>query len=176
MPEGDSPFFPGFKNAPAAIFLGANRYLLGPPPAPFWHFTGGNQPASVVPATELLFTDANRWLRPIPNAPGPSFMPLLAGYEINACMCDEADVSFDDHFSEISLPIFYLGAEGGCGMGVHTNTVTASTEINTHIVSKTPERFNDFGHADLFYADEAAEEVWEPLRQWLLNHNGYYLP
>ena len=59
MPEGDSPFFPGFTNAQAAIFLGANRYLLGnTPPAPFWHFTGGNQLSPDVPATDLLFTEA----------------------------------------------------------------------------------------------------------------------
>ncbi|GEM_PF-449989 len=171
-PDEPSPIFPGLTNAQAAFFIGANMYLLGDTPAPYWHFTGGNQTSPEMPATDLLFTSTGRWLKPLPNVSGVSYMPNLAIYDLNACMCDEEDVSFDDHFSKISLPIFYLGAEGGFGSyGLYTNSITASSDITSHIVSKTPERFNDFGHADLFYADSAPEDVWEPLYQWLREHN-----
>jgi hypothetical protein len=165
----------GLTNIQVTIFLGANTYFPGDSPAPFWHFAGGNQGMPFEIATGLAYTDLNRWVNLA--AALPPYQPQQTGYEVRACLCDEEDVSFDDHLMEISLPIFYLGAGGGFGtLGQHTASLTASAAIETVVVSTQPERYKDFGHADLFVANDAPGLAWEPLRQWLLGHHGGYLP
>ncbi|MDR8392886.1 hypothetical protein NC796_17150 [Aliifodinibius sp. S!AR15-10] len=56
---------------------------------------------------------------------------------------------------------------------INTLSLTASDDITTHTVSLQPEdkRNIDFGHADLFIANNAPDLVWEILRGWLVDHN-----
>ena len=74
------------------------------------------------------------------------------------------DVSYDDHFSEIKLPILYIGAEMAAGQsGVYTSSLTASNDITNYIVP-------GYSHADLWFGYDADDLVWGPLRDWLKNH------
>jgi hypothetical protein len=92
---------------------------------------------------------------------------------MRACGCDEEDVSFDDHFSEITIPIYYFSAEGGeVHNGSYLTTLTTSSDITCYNVDDPDQEDPalDFGHADLWMGYNAARLVWEPLRQWLLKH------
>jgi len=182
QPDQMSPIFPGFYNKDVPIFIGANTYLLGPPQAPYWHFVAGNGATSTTPSTGLEHTDPMRWIEIMRSLAAP-YMPYKTFYDAASCVCDKTEVSIDDYLEQISVPIFYLGAGGGMGTyGIYTTTArTASTDASHHIVSILEHpceenRYLDFGHADLWMADNAPKEVWEPLRQWLLGHHAEYLP
>ncbi len=180
QPAQMSPIFPGFTNSQVPIFLGANIYLLNPPQAPFWHFAAGNGATPATPATELKYTDPVRWAELFRSlAP---YQPYQTTFDAASCVCNETDVSMDDYLNQIAVPIFYLGAGGGLGTyGEYAPSLTASTDVSSYNVSLlehpcAENRYLDFGHADLFMADNAPKEVWEPLRRWLLAHHSEYLP
>ena len=163
--------FPISPNLQTAFFLGTNTFLQPDPNSPTWHFVGSDisQPTDI--AFELAYTDPQRWLKLASDL--PFFMPQVPGYEFDACICGETEVSLDDYLDQISLPIFYLGAAGGFGqLGLYTTELTSSTDISSHVVmlrgADSP--FADFGHADLFMARDAAELAWSPLSDWLLAH------
>lgn len=84
-------------------------------------------------------------------------------------------MNIDDHLSKITLPILYIGAGGGLGAeeGEWTTSQTASDDVTIYEASQQPEarRNIDFGHADLFIANNAPELVWEKLHNWLIEHN-----
>ena len=42
-------------------------------------------------------------------------------------------------------------------------TLLGSTDVSTHIVSLAPVRIADFGHADLFLANQAESLAWQPI-------------
>jgi len=170
-PDGDSPFVPGLTNLQGILFFGSNTYLLQNIPGKFWHFVGGDIADFTDVPSDFLYTQTDRWISLVVGL--PPYQPVRVGLDVSSCLCNEQDVSFDDHLKQITLPIFYLGAAGGTGSsGEYTLTLTSSTDINTHIISKETyeNRFRDFGHGDLFMADEASSLVWEPLAQWLTMH------
>lgn len=169
-PDEESPIIPGLTNFQAALFIGTNTFVLSPPPAPFWHFVGGDFNEFGIP-DGLLYSDPSRWIRLLGSL--PPYMPELAVFEVAASGCDEEDVSIDDHLAEISVPILYLGAGGGFGtVGDFTSSLTASHDVTNHTVSVQPDeqRIIDYGHADLFLGDDANGLVWEVLRHWLVRH------
>ena len=173
VPNDPSPIIPGLTNFQAALFVGAIPGAT--PPAPFWHFIGGDLNEFNIPVG-LLYTDPPRWFHLLTTL--VPYMPQRTMYEFRACQCDEEDVSIDDYLDQISVPILYLGAGGGFGtFGDYTSSLTASTDITNYTVSLQAEenRIIDFGHADTFMANDAADLVWEVLRQWLVDHNSYSL-
>jgi hypothetical protein len=69
--------------------------------------------------------------------------------------------------------VLYIGAGGGFGeYGVYTTTLLGSTDVTSLIVSKVPatQRLIDYGHADLFLANDAEELVWAPMLEWIQAH------
>ena len=95
----------------------------------------------------------------------PHFMPNLLWQEIDAVNCSSMDVTFDDYLDLITLPILYIGAEAGPGSeaGFYTGDLTASTDITNHLV-------NSIGHVDTVIGNDADQNVWSLLRNWLKNH------
>lgn len=78
---------------------------------------------------------------------------------------------FADHLSDIKIPIFYIGAAGGIGeYGQYTVDQIGSNDKTTKMVSipGLPGEIN-YGHIDLIFARDAAEEVWLPIVQWIKN-------
>jgi hypothetical protein len=158
---------PGLTNYQAALLVGIAPQ--NPPPAPFWHFLGGELNASFVP-TNVRYSDPLRFINLMSSL--PPYQPNRTAYDARACACDEEDVSFDDHLNEIKLPILYIGAEGAFGeLGYYTSQLTAGTDkTNINIKEEGVHRAMNYGHADLFLAYDAPAKVWEPLRGWLEGH------
>ena len=170
-PDGTSPVNPSFTNAQFTLFIGANTYLTQNIPGRFWHFLGGNisQPTEI--ASEFIYSKQVRWNTLLAGL--PPYESVRVAYDATTCICNEEEVTFDDYLDQISLPIFYLGAAGGTAAGgEYTMSLTNSNDISTHIVSMEnhENRFRDFGHGDLFLADDASTIAWDPLAQWLLSH------
>lgn len=126
------------------------------------HFLGGNLFA-------LNYSDSMRLPRLALNiAP---YQPQLTFYETNACGCPDMDVSFDDYLEQVKLPILFISSEGGFKGDDYTATLTQTTDYERLHVNDpaVPTEYN-FGHADLWLAYSAPDWVWEPMRQWLLEH------
>ncbi len=169
-PDDPSPV-PGFNNYQFVLFLGTSTFAQGNAPAPFWHFVGGEFEGTSPIPQGLLYTKPSRWIELLRGL--PPYQPQLGGKELSACLCNEEEVTIDDHLSEIKLPILYLGVAGGFGQqGLFTSSLTRSRDVTDYIVNLQPEELRaiDFGHGDLFMADDAAELAWETLRQWLVEH------
>ena len=134
------------------------------PDAPFWHYFGGTMEDG------FLYSDPARFIRLGMNL--NPHMPLQHLYEVAACGCDQEEVSIDDHLEEITLPILYLGAEGGVGSyGKYSTRLTSSDDITHHIVHvEGVERAVDYGHADIWMGYDADELVWKELLRWLADH------
>lgn len=164
-PDTPSPLppFEGLTNYQAALaaamFPGGGR--------PYWHFLAGEVESGL--PVGLQFTDPARWIGLLVSL--PPYIPFRPGYEIGLAGCENEDTAIDDHLTKISVPILYLGAGGGFGTeGNYTANLTNSDDITTHTVSLNNNPVFDFGHADLFLADNAPNLVWEELRRWLVDH------
>lgn len=168
-PDDPSPVFQGLTNRQAALFAGTNTFLLGPPLAPFWHFVGGQFDDSGLPA-DLLYTDPSRWINLLGSL--PPYMPEQARLDLRASLCNEDEVSIDDHLVEIRNPILYIGAGGGFGtIGDFTSTLTKSRDITQFTVSLQSDEMRsiDFGHGELFLGKDAKNLVWKRLYKWLVD-------
>jgi hypothetical protein len=163
-PDDPSPVpdFAGLTNFQVMLFMGTMSYQAGNNFAPYWHFFGGDM-------TDFYYSDVDRFLRlAISMAP---FMPWQLSYDYGVCVCNEEDVSFDDHLDDITIPVFYLGAGGAMGsLGEYTTSLTSSTDITKHVVNVNEDRSIDFGHADLFLGRNADELWWGLLYSWLSKH------
>lgn len=177
-PNGSSilngpPFNLGdYTNREAGLLVGEATFALlgGLEPAPFYHFTGGvfgptGKPAGLLYSNELdLFT--------FEQAASP-FQPNRELADADASTCEATNVTFDDHLADITVPVFYIGAGGGFGeFGIYTTTLLGSTDVTSLVIHKTPpeQRLFDYGHADLFVANDAETLVWQPMLDWLTAH------
>ena len=78
---------------------------------------------------------------------------------------------YDDYLAEVKVPVLYVGAEGGFGhSGEYSTTLLGSTDVTTLNVSLLPDPSLDFGHSDLFWADNAQTVAWEPIYNWVRSH------
>ncbi len=164
-PEGDSPFAPGLSNYQFALAAAS-----GPQPnGPDWHFLGGQFNGQI--PTGLTYTEEERWFKLLLSlAP---YMPTYITAEGFKRVCPENRENTIAELGKIKVPVLYLGAQGGYGSdGVFSAMLTGSSDVSVEIVTKLPNgpRILDYGHADLFMANDAAEVAWKPLRDWLVNH------
>ena len=98
--------------------------------------------------------------------------PFIADY--CKVMADIEDVPFDDYLSAIQVPIFTVGAAGGFGFFMdYGSGLIGSPDIVHHIVQlKSPEEaLFDFGHIDIFLANNAQSQVWQPILDWINQHS-----
>ncbi|MFL6260508.1 MAG: hypothetical protein ACJ76Y_12410 [Thermoanaerobaculia bacterium] len=169
-PNGPSAVVPGFNNRQAGLFVGEATFALlgGLEPVPFYHFTGGTFDAQGIPSGLLYSNEGDLFHFEIGASP---FQPNRELADADNATCGQVDVAFDDHLSEITVPVLYVGAGGGFGeSGVYTTSLLGSTDVSTHIVSLAPVRIADFGHADLFLANQAESLVWQPILDWVRAH------
>jgi len=156
-PGESSPFVPGLTNHQAAVFIGIPGFVTG----------------SVAPLPALDFTDEQVWIDMLVAT--PVFDPLQAVYDMYAVRCDDdvmAPVSFDDHLSKVSLPIFYVGKNAAHGL--YAATLTASTDVTQMLVN--PPGYPNLAHGDLFVAPVARDIVWFPILRWMIDHKGNAAP
>lgn len=84
-----------------------------------------------------------------------------------------ADSNPVEDLKRITVPVSYAGAEGGFGsfgsFGLYSTKLPGSWDVSSRSVSFET-RPLDFGHADLFLADEAPAEVWPVIGNGLAAH------
>ena len=55
-------------------------------------------------------------------------------------------------------------------LGDFSSSLTSSTDVTHYTASVTDNRAIDFGHGDIFIANDASELVWEKMYDWLVIH------
>lgn len=165
-PNGDSPIFPGFTNLEAALFFGAGQ-VFGEDAT--FHYLAGVLESGFPVALQLVTNE--QWFDFLENA--VPYEPLLFEADYSALLSDAVDVPFDDHFSEIEVPIFNVAAAGGIGqLSVYGTTLVGSSDV-THLIANisAPSILEEFGHIDIFIANNAEMLVWEPVLNWIEGHS-----
>src|SRR6516164_2483846 len=175
-PNGPSPIFgPPYTNLGASLTVGAATYQIEPPnfAAEFYHFVGGTFPGGNIWGIPdgLVYTSIPDWNNL--EASASSFEAVRMEYDTYTISCGETRTPFDNHLNDITVPVLYVGAGGGFGSnGLYTLTLLGSQDVSSLIVSFYPpeQAAFDFGHADLFNAQNADDLVWSPIYQWLSRH------
>jgi hypothetical protein len=174
LPDDASPLNPALTNYQVGLLAGAATYVLqgGKEPTPFYHLTGGVFDANGVPV-DLAYTEPRRLLDLEQRAAPFQPVQLFADAEASTCDDPRVDVGFDDHLGDITVPVLYVGADGGFGdYGVYTTRLLGSSDVSALLVDLLPpeERYAEIGHADIFLGERAEELFWEPILGWLKAH------
>jgi hypothetical protein len=164
-PNDESPVFPGFTNLQAALFIGAGpifgsthvHYLAG-----VWEddFPAGFQ-----------FLTNEQWFDFMEAA--PLYEPALFINDYSVLMTEIKDSPFDDHFAEINVPILNFAGAGGMGrLTEYGISRIGSADVTHHIVQLYPtdEALFDFGHIDIFIANNAPDVAWPAILEWINAH------
>ncbi|RJR29599.1 MAG: hypothetical protein C4574_03365 [Candidatus Latescibacterota bacterium] len=171
-PDGASPFVPGFTNLQVALAFGGATFLFDPL-LPHWHYVAATFGEDGIP-DGLQYMTVDNWL---------DFTLLASPYEparfigeYSAITCEETDLPFDDNLGLVDIPIMYVGAAGGVGAaGLHTTTLLGSTDVTSLIVELYPPdaKVLDFGHIDIFAAENAQALCWTPVLDWIAAHSAH---
>ncbi len=165
-PAGASPIFPGLTNESAALVMGAVPF--GYAYAWDYHLCAGIFDATGMP-TGLQYTNVSRFFDWLPGA--SPYEPLQIEADGDAVGCERSDVPWDDHLGDIKAPILYIEAAGGAGgdTGRQTLAFLGQAPVTQLIIQLHPddERGLDFGHVDLWNADNAPTLVWKPILSWM---------
>jgi hypothetical protein len=163
-----------YTNLQASLVLGAAVYQFGPNSTPYFHFVGGYFPHGINDTPNgLAYSNIGQWNGFVIGSSYYEPYRLLA--ETDGITCGDANLPFDKHLKDIAVPIHYVGAGGGFGSyGLYTLSLLGSTDVSNHIVSLFPpeKAALDFGHVDLFYADNAPKLAWNDILAWLKGHEG----
>jgi pimeloyl-ACP methyl ester carboxylesterase len=172
-PSGASPVpgMTGLNNKQAALLVGTATHLLFAPypPVPFYHLEAGTFDANGLPSG-LQFTP-EPYLYDVYQSAAP-FQSATEQFETDGVICGDS-LPYDDNLASVNVPVYYVGAGGGFGeFGLDTLSRLGSTDVSSNVVRLYgPEgRAVDFGHSDLFLADNAKELVWKPLYDWVASH------
>ncbi len=176
-PDGDSPLFDGFTNRQVGLYFGCAGWR-DYPLNEWWHYWGAyfdgdgpEDPDSLPIDTRFLPAE---WAFEFMATASP-WQPNLFFVHFCQISCDEDEVPYDDNLALIDVPILNLGGAGGLAPSAdHTLDMLGSTDIQHVIVQLLPDeqKYEDFGHIDIFTATQAAELVWQPLLDWIVSHSG----
>lgn len=168
-PSGTSPFYAPLTNEQAVLVLGTSPGGL----TPTFHQVAGVFDETGMP-TGLQFTGKDYFIHFMAGGASGAgavwWAPARAGLDQMDTWCDVTDVPFDDHLGDVRVPTLNLAAAGGFGQAsVHSATLLGSPDVTNLIVSLKPpgEEALDFGHSDLWLADNADKLVWRPILDWL---------
>lgn len=167
-PHEPSPLLGGFTNRGALLTFAAQTYALYAP-QPHYHMAGGVLTDGA--ATALRYSPEVTIAHWLSSAPPHQALAELA--DGDALWCGEEPPPVAGSLGDIEVPLFYLGAAGGFGEhGVYSTSLVGSDDVTTHIVRRldATREVEDFGHADLLYADDAPALAWRPLAAWILRH------
>ncbi|WP_257454785.1 alpha/beta fold hydrolase [Archangium lipolyticum] len=167
--QPDAPsFLPGLTYRQAALTAGQATFALqNPPVIPAYHFVGGQFGADGLPTgptwtRERFFYDFLLQASP--------YQSIGEQVDTLALWCGTPDVPYDDHLAQVKVPVLYVGAEGGFGhFGTYSTSLLGSTDVSFLQQQRMPAeaRVMDYGHADLFLADDAKDTVWTRILDWM---------
>ena len=164
-PDGDSPIVPGFTNMQTALFFGAGP-LYG---VIHYHFLAGIWEDAF--PTNFEYVTMDQWLDFMAAGTAWEAAQFIADY--CRVIADIEDVPFDDYLAQITVPIFVVGAAGGMGeYAKYGSGLIGSSDLTHHIVQLKPaeEVLLDFAHIDIFLANNAQSQVWQPILDWIISH------
>lgn len=166
------PFNLDLNNRQAGLLVGEATFVFfaGLEPVPAYHFTGGTFDAAGKPSGLLYSNEQDLFALERGGSPVQPNREVADG---DVAICEQTDVGFDDHLDDITVPVLYVGGGGGFGdFGLYTTTLLGSTDVTSLIISKVPpaQRLADYGHADLFLANDAQTLVRQPLLSWIRTH------
>lgn len=168
-PNDPSPYYDDVTNFEYALLVGCATYRQYAP-VPHYHLVAGELDSDEKPIG-LTYTSPQRWIdtmaSAIPHESRAFFRDTVA------IACGQTDVPFDDHLSEVKVPVLYLGAAGGYGeLGIHSTTLLGCDDVTSIVVQHQTEENAalDFGHGDTWFSSAAETEVWEPLAEWIEAH------
>ncbi len=168
--DAASPIFSGFTNRQAGLLMGGATHMLqNPAIIPGYHWTGGEFSAGL--PSGLSWTRERSFFEGL--AQSSPFQSIGEQVETFAMWCGAPGVPYDDYLSQVRVPVLYVGAAGGVGRyGFHSLTQLGSTDVTRHVVQRLPDaaRALDYGHADLWLADDAHTAVWTPILDWMQRH------
>ena len=165
-PDGASPIIPGFTNLQAALFFGAGP-IFG---VGSIHYLAGIWDATGLP-TGLQFVTNDQWFDFMESAPQWEATRFMLDY--SAIASRAYDVPWDDYLGQITVPVLNVAAAGGIGpYSYYALSMLGSDDIENLNIQLQPEeaRLLDFGHIDIFIAEDAPELVWSPLLRWIEDH------
>ncbi len=156
----------------AIVAAGATSVLFAPmqPIVPAYHLLGSTPDAFGLPE-RLTFTQEG-YLFEFGQRAAP-FQSINEVVETEAWACGVSAAAFGDRLHDVKVPVLYVGAAGGVGRyGEYSVSLLGSRDVTVHIARTLPEsaRALDFGHADLFLAEDARTRVWKPMLQWIRAH------
>ncbi|MFL5356603.1 hypothetical protein [Archangium sp.] len=141
------------------------------PTVPAYHFSAGVFSPEGVP-TGLQYVQPEQFFSLLSAArPYQDFAEIVEGEQMQ---CGDKDLPYDDHLSEVKVPVLYVGAGGGFGRyGEYAVTnLLGSQDVSIVRVQRLTEsqRVADYGHVDLFLASDAEQSVWAPIYRWMKKH------
>lgn len=166
-PDAPSPYFEGFTNLQAALGWG-----VYPEDGATSHLVAGTFDGDGLP-TGLQYTAVPGYIDFLQGA--SPYDPTRFVYEVAEVGCGETETPFDDNLGAIEVPVLGIGAAGGAGSDVfHTFSLLGSTDVTTVLVQlhEDGDEAIDFGHVDIWTADNAPDLVWQPILQWIDEHSG----
>ncbi len=164
-PGGISPFVPGFTNEQTALFGGIIQWYA---PIPFHYMAGvfeNNMPVGFQFVKKAQWFDYMTTLAP--------YLPTKYLVDRSNFICEFTDSPFDDHLGKVRLPILNVAPAGGFGdLTMFGFTKMPKAEVTHLMPSFMPPHLAmiDYGHIDLFLANNAETTVWKPMLDWLKQH------
>lgn len=101
------------------------------------------------------------------------YLPTKFLAERSNFICEFTDSPFDDHLNKVRLPILNVSPAGGFGdLTMFGFTKMPKAEVTHLMPSFMPPHLAmiDYGHLDLFLANNAETTVWQPMLDWLKQH------
>jgi pimeloyl-ACP methyl ester carboxylesterase len=167
-PDELNPFFPRRTNRESMLLLAGQTYRFFPA-SPLYHLNApvldGGRAIGLRKSSEDVIS---RWF-----AGAPAHASLRESADTDAMTCGEGPLPVDAPLSRIEIPLLLLGAAGGYGdHALYSTTQVSSTDVTTLVIRQLPvdREAEDYGHADLLYADDAPAVAWQPLLAWLRQH------
>ena len=161
--------WPGLTNLQAALGIATYEYAEGFP----YHYLAGTFDAEGLPEG-LQHTNVELWLDFMTNA--PPFFPNCFTRDELISACGPEYAPWADHLSEVDLPVLLVSAAGGFGH-LYVATLDLMVNADTQMLSvqllPPEEAALDFGHVDVFTADNAPQLVWQPILDWVVNYSAF---
>ena len=121
---------------------------------------------SNVPDTDMLYTNytymqlASFYIAP--------FQSYGEQRDSMVCLCEDTEDSpYDDNLDKIHVPVLLVDADGGAIAGSSDETLSRLGSEEKEIL-RVSGSVGGYGHADLYFADDADTEFWQPMLDWLL--------
>lgn len=162
----------GVKGLPdAGLLVAATQTwtLVSPPPNTFYHFTAGQFLSNGTPY-DTKYSNFNM---------AKVFVQYMPSFQSNGEILDNEAVlcglpnSYDDNLTGITVPILNIAAAGGFGRTtLYTTSLTGSNDTNNTLIAfeSILAEDLDYGHADLFWANNAPTTWWNTLNHWITTH------